>query len=65
MKRPIFSDGIALGLIRCAFAPIEWAAGKLTGEPAQPLLDMPPLCSSGCTQQNTVKGCPAHDRRTP
>ena len=63
MKRTIFSDGIAVGLVRCVFWPFEQLAGNLTGEKAEPLLDNPELgCSSGCRASNVVKGCPVHDR---
>ena len=42
MKRPIFSDGLAVGLIRLAFRPIEWALEKIEGEPAKAVLDQLP-----------------------
>ncbi len=41
MKRSVFSDGVAVGLVRLVFLPLEWAVGKATGEAAEPLLDKP------------------------
>lgn len=46
-KRHIFSSGLAVGLIRLAFAPLEWALGKVTGEKAEPLLDNPARLAPG------------------
>lgn len=58
MKRSIFSDGIAIGIVRCLFWPFE----QLAGGKREPLLDNPPqACSSGCTPSSVVRGCPVHD----
>jgi len=46
-----------VAVIRRVFGLLE----RATGEEPKPLLDQPPeRCSSGCTAERVIEGCPIH-----
>jgi hypothetical protein len=41
MKKGMFKNGFAVGLIRLVFVPFEWTLGVVLNQPASPLLGTP------------------------